>query len=131
MVQESLLYHSIIIKILFGFLLINLFIPLLFEKNSISAIKAVRISSFIYSALITMVIFTGMILYMLGAVPWNLEMSLMVLSFFLLSAIEIVRIRKLKELWIVEQSMVATSSKYILLELVIVGATILMMVVGI
>jgi len=131
MVQESLLYHSMVIKILLGFLVINLFIPLLFKKNSLSAIKAVSISSFIYSALITMAIFTGMILYMLGKVPWNLKISLMVVAFVAMSAIEIVRVRKLKKLWIEEESMAGLSWRYISIELAIAVATVGMMIVGI
>ncbi|SFV58615.1 hypothetical protein MNB_SV-6-1759 [hydrothermal vent metagenome] len=130
MVQESLLYHSMVIKILLGFLAINLFIPLFFKQNSISAIKAVRISSFIYSALIAMAIFTGMILYMLGQVPWSLEMSLMVVASIALATIETMRIKKLKKLWMSEKSMTNLSWRYVATEIAIVAATVAMMIVG-
>jgi len=130
MVQESLLYHAVMIKILLGFLIINLTIPLFFRESSISAIRAVRIGSFIYSALLTMAIFTGMILYMLGEVPWNLEMSLMVVASILLSAIEIVKIRKLKREWMAERSLKKISWIYISVEIVIVSGIVIMMILS-
>jgi len=130
MVQESLLYHAVMIKILLGFLIIYLIIPLFFKESSISAIKAVRIGSFIFSALLTMVIFSGMILYMLGNVPWNWEMSLMVAVSILLSVIEIVKIKKLKREWMAEQSMRKISWIYISVEIIIIATTFIMMTLG-
>jgi hypothetical protein len=124
MVEESLLYHAVMVKILLGFLIINLIIPLFSKESSISAIKVIRVGSFTYSALLTMVIFTGMILYMLGKVAWNIEMSLMVVVSILLSIIEIIRVKKVKREWMANRSMKKISSIYIFVEIVILSMTI-------
>ena len=130
MVQESLLYHAVIIKIFVGLLLLNMLIPLFFKNGSIASIRAVRISVFVYAALLTMTAFTGLIVFMLGAFPWDLNMTLMVLLFVVLSVIEFFRIKRLKELWIAEQNMFVTSVKYILPELALVGGMIYLMIIG-
>lgn len=129
MVQESLLYHSVILKIFSGLLFLNIFIPLFFKNSSIANIRAVRISVFVYAALLTMVAFTGLIVYMLGNFSWGLNLTLMVVLFVLLSIIEFFRIRKLKRLWVAEQNMFAASAKYILLEILLVGGMISLMVI--
>jgi hypothetical protein len=101
---------------------------MLFKKDSVIGIKAVRISVFIYSALLTMVAFTGMILFMLGSIPWSLEMTLMVILSIVLATIETIRIKKLKALWMEERSMVASSAIYIILEISLVALMIYMMI---
>jgi len=128
MVQESLLYHAVIIKIFLWFLILNIALPMLFKKDSVIGIKAVRISVFIYSALLTMVAFTGMILFMLGSIPWSLEMTLMVILSIVLATIETIRIKKLKALWMEERSMVASSAIYIILEISLVALMIYIMI---
>lgn len=129
MVQEALLYHAVIIKIFVALLLLNMLIPLLFKNASIARIKAIRISVFLYSALLTMIAFSGLIVYMLGTSPWDLYITLMVLLFVLLSSLEYFRIKKLKRLWTDEQSMFLPSLTYILLELALLGGMIFLMIV--
>jgi len=128
MVQESLLYHAVIIKMFLWFLILNIVLPMLFKKDSVIGIKAVRVSAFIYSALLTMVAFTGMILFMLGTTPWSMDMTLMVILFIILATIETIRIKKLKSLWMQEKSMVASSAIYIIFEIALVATMIYIMV---
>ena len=129
MAQEALLYHAIIIKIFAALLLLNIVVPLLFQNDSTRAIKAVRISVFFYSALLTMIAFSGLIVYMIGTFAWDLYITLMLLLFILLSVLEYFRIKKLKSLWLAGQSLFWSSLKYILIEFTLLGGMIFLMVV--
>lgn len=129
MAQEALLYHALIIKIFVALLLFNIAIPLLFKNASIARIKAVWISLFLYFALLTMIAFSGLILYMLGSSPWDLYITFMVLLFLFLSLLEYFRIKKLKRVWIEKQSMFLPSLQYILVELALLGGMIFLMIV--
>jgi len=125
MIEEAVLYHAVMIKIFLFLLLINLLIPSLFKSNRAREIKGTRISYFLFSALLAMTAFTGMILYMLMDIPWNLEMTSMVAIFLLLSAIEIARSRRLRRAWLEGESAVSFSWRYVVLEIVLTIAAML------
>ena len=125
MIEEALVYHSAMVKVFLVMLFVNLVIPFLFKSNSIKAIKMTRMSYFLFSALLTMVAFTGMILFMLMDAPWSMGMTGMVVVFVLLSAVEIIRSRKLREAWLKGENGIAVSWRYVLIEIAMTGAMII------
>ena len=129
MVQEALLYHVVTIKVFLFLLVINLLIPWLFRGNEMREIKATRITFFIFSALLSMAAFTGVILFMIAEISWNMRMSLMVAVFISLAAVEIARSMKLRRLWLRDESGVSLSWRYVLVEIVMTAAMILFTIV--
>ena len=129
MVQEALLYHAVTIKVFLFLLVINLLIPWLFRRNEMRGIKATRITFFLFSSLLSMVAFTGVILFMISEVAWNIRMSLMVATFIALTGAEIARSIKLRQLWLSDESGVSLSWRYVLVEIVITAAMILFTII--
>ena len=125
MIEEALVYHSAMVKVFLVMLFVNLVIPFLFKSNSVKAIKMTRMSYFLFSALLAMVAFTGMILFMLMDVPWSMGMTGMVVVFVLLSAVEIIRSRKLREAWLRGENGIAVSWRYVLIEIAMASAMII------
>ena len=125
MIQEALVYHSVMIKLFLVLLVINLWVPWIFKSNIMKEVKATRITFFLYSAMVTMVAFTGAVLVLIAEMPWNMGLSLMVLSWVFLSILEIVRSVKLTKLWREGESAVSVSWRYVMVEIVITAAMIL------
>ena len=113
------------VKVFLIMLFVNLVIPFLFKSNSVKAIKMTRMSYFLFSALLAMVAFTGMILFMLMSAPWSMGMTGMVVVFVLLSVVEIIRSQKLREAWLKGENGIAVSYRYVLIEIVMTGAMII------
>ena len=124
MIEEALLYHSIMVKLFLALLFVNLAIPSLFRSNSVRMIKMTRMSFFLFSALLAMVAFTGMILFMLMSVPWSMGMTGMVVVFLLLSVAEIIRSRKLREAWLKGESGISVSWPWVLIEITMTAVMI-------
>ncbi len=125
MIQEALLYHVVTINFFLFLLAINLLIPWLFRRDEMREIKATRITFFLFSSLLSMVAFTGVILFMIAELSWNTRMSLMVAAFIALAGVEIARSIKLRRLWLRDESGVSLSWRYVLVEIVITAAMIL------
>ncbi len=129
MIQEALLYHIVTINLLLFLLAINLLIPWLFRRNEMREIKATRITFFLFSSLLSMVAFTGVILFMIAELSWNTRMSLMVAAFIALAGVEIARSVKLRRLWLEDESGVSLSWRYVSVEIMIATAMILFTIV--
>ncbi len=129
MIQEALLYHIVTINLLLFLLAINLLIPWLFSRNEMREIKATRITFFLFSSLLSMVAFTGVILFMIAELSWNTRMSLMVAAFIALAGVEISRSVKLRRLWLEDESGVSLSWRYVSVEIMIAMAMILFTIV--
>ena len=125
MIQEAILYHTVTIELFFALLVINLWLPKLFSRDIIKEVKATRISFFFFSAMLTMVAFTGAVLILIAKLPWSIWMSLMVVVWILLSALEIIRARKLTQLWREGQSAVSVSWRYVAAEMLIMAMMLL------
>ena len=125
MIQEALLYHVVTINLFLFLLVINLLIPWLFRRNEMREIRAIRITFFLFSALLSMVAFTGAILFMIAEAPWNTQMSLMVAVFIVLAGVEIARTIKLRRLWLKGESGISLSWRYVLIEIMMTSAMIL------
>ncbi len=122
MIEEALVYHAVMIKLFLTLLVINLGIPWIFRSDFIKEVKATRITFFLYSSMITMVAFTGAVLVLIAEIPWSLWISLMVVSWVLLSIVEIVRSMKLTKLWREGKSVVSVSWRYVMAEIAITVA---------
>ncbi|MEA3454883.1 MAG: hypothetical protein U9R26_00100 [Campylobacterota bacterium] len=125
MVQEALVYHSVMIKLFLVLLAINLWVPWIFKSNIMKEVKATRITFFFYSSMVTMVAFTGAVLVLIAEIPWSLGISLMVVSWVFLSIVEIVRSVKLTRLWREGKSAVSMSWRYVMVEIAITVMMIL------
>ncbi len=125
MIQEAILYHTVTIELFFALLVINLWLPKLFSRDIIKEVKATRISFFFFSAMLTMVAFTGAVLMLIAKLPWSIWMSLMVVVWIILSALEIIRARKLTQLWGEGQSAVSISWRYVAVEMLIMAMMLL------
>jgi len=128
MVQETLLYHSVLVKIFFLFLFVSLALPWLFKGVASSQIKAVRISFFLFFAILTMVAFSGMVLLLIAGTSWNLQIGLMVGALVFLAGLEIARSRKLTRLWREGEDILRLSSKLVAIELAITLCMVALMV---
>ncbi len=125
MVQEALAYHAVMIKLFLVLLVINLWVPWIFRHDIGKEIKRTRITFFLFSAMVTMLAFTGAVLVLIAELPWDSGMTLMVLTWVLLSAVEIARSMKLTRLWREGKSVVSISWRYIAAEIGITIAMIL------
>jgi len=128
MIEETLLYHAVIIKIFLAMLCINLLIPFISQSDRAREVKWTRISFFFFFGLLTMVAFSGLILWMLLEIPWNISMSIMLIAFILLATLEILRNKSLHRVWMVSESGASISWKFVLVEIVIVALMVLLMI---
>ncbi len=128
MVEETLLYHAVTIKIFLAILFINLLIPIITKSERAREVKWTRISFFFFSGLLTMIAFSGVILMMVLEMPWNLSMTIMLIAFVLLTILEIARSRTLHKIWMLSESGASISWKFVLLEIVIVAMMVILMI---
>ena len=128
MIEEAMVYHSVIIKIFLVLLLFNLVAPFLARREIAKEMRITRVSFFLFSALLVMIIFSGMIAFMLIEIPWSIMMSLMVLSFIVLAGLEITRSIKLHKLWMISETGTSLSWKYVLLEIIVIAIMVLLMI---
>ncbi len=125
MAHEALVYHSVMIKLFLVLLVINLWVPWIFRHDIMKEVRRTRITFFFFSAMLTMVAFTGAVLVLIAELPWDSGMTLMVLAWVLLSAVEITRSMKLTRLWREGKSVVSVSWRYVMAEIAITTAMIL------
>jgi len=128
MVEEAMIYHSVIIKIFLVLLLFNLIVPFLTQKEIAKEMRWMRTSFFMFSGLLVMILFSGMITFMILDIPWSMSMTLMVLSFFVLSGLEIKRSLELHKLWMLSKSGVSLSWKYVLIEITVMAVMVLFVI---
>ncbi len=128
MIQEAIFYHSVIVKMFLVLLLFNLLVPIIFNKSIATEMRWTRLTFFLFSGVLSMTLFSGLIAYMLMDIPWNRIMTLMVLSFIILSGFEITRSKKLHELWMLSKRGTSISWKYVLLEITVIAVIVLLII---
>ena len=128
MIQEAMFYHSVIVKIFLVLLLVNLLVPIIFNKSIATEMKWTRLTFFLFSGLLSMALFSGLISYMLLDISWSIMMTLMLLSFIILSGLEITRSRKLHQLWMLSERGTSLSWKYVLSEITVIAVIVLLMI---
>jgi hypothetical protein len=92
--EEMVLYHSVLIKVMLGVLIVGMIIPFLSAECS-KTIKRTRIYMFVSHGLISMIAFTGMIAFVFAKMSWSLDIVAMVVAFLAMIGIEVVKYRKI------------------------------------
>jgi len=95
-VAQMLAGHSILVKVLLGFLVGGLLIPLLTAKNPLGFRKASFIYTMIFQAIVTMVAFAGIVAVFTGDLGWSVTTIIMVAVWAVLMYIEIKKYKLIK-----------------------------------
>ena len=95
-VAQMLAGHSILVKVLLGFLVGGLLIPPLTAKNPLGFRKASFIYTMIFQAIVTMVAFAGIVAVFTGDLGWSVTTIIMVAVWAVLMYIEIKKYKLIK-----------------------------------
>jgi len=95
-VAQMLAGHSLLVKVLLGFLVGGLLIPLLTAKNPLGFRKASFIYTMIFQAIVTMVAFAGIVAVFTGDLGWSVTTIIMVAVWAVLMYIEIKKYKLIK-----------------------------------
>ncbi|MCB4745146.1 MAG: hypothetical protein LGB07_05800 [Sulfurovum sp.] len=96
MIAEIVVSHSILIKVFLGFLVVGFFIPFVIKKNSAGFKKASFIYTMIFQAIVTMIAFTGILLFVMGNFDISLSVIMMTIIWVLLMFVEIKKYKLIK-----------------------------------
>ena len=96
MVAEMLAGHSLLVKVLLGFLVGGLFIPMMTAKNPLGFKKASFIYTMIFQALTTMIAFAGIVAVFSGDLGCSATTIIMVVVWAVLMYIEIKKHKLIK-----------------------------------
>ncbi len=99
--DEMVLYHAILLKAMLGVLFIGMIIPFLTIECS-KTIKRMRIYMFVSHGLITMIAFTGVIAFVFGKIPFNIDIILMIVAFLSMIMVEVLKYKKILKAGTVE-----------------------------
>jgi len=97
MLETMLMTHSILIKAFLGFLVLGLFIPKMTASNPLKFKKASFIYTMVFQALMTMIVFVGIVALVQGDLPFGVSTIIMVIVFAIMMALEIVKYKKIKK----------------------------------
>ena len=92
--EEMVLYHSVLIKIMLGLVVIGMIIPFL-GKVCAKTIKRMRIYMFFSHGLLSMIAFSGIIALVFSHTSINISIIFMIVAFFALIALTIIKYKKM------------------------------------
>ena len=96
MLETVLFTHSILVKVLLGFLVGGLLIPMLTAKNPLGFKKASLIYTFMFQAIVTMIAFAGVVAIFMGDLPMSADIYIMVAVWAVMMYIEIKKYKVIK-----------------------------------
>ena len=96
MLETVLFTHSILVKVLLGFLVGGLLIPILTAKNPLGFKKASLIYTFMFQAIVTMIAFAGVVAMFMGDLPMSADIYIMVAVWAVMMYIEIKKYKVIK-----------------------------------
>lgn len=96
MIEEMILYHSVLTKVFLGFLVVGMLIPMMTAKNPLGFRKASFIYTMIFQAIATMIAFSGLVAMVTGEVGFTLSIIIMIVIWVALMYIEIKKYRLIK-----------------------------------
>lgn len=96
MIETMLSTHSILNYVFIVFLIIGFAIPSM-VKDPLGFKKASYIYTMVFQAIITMVLFSGIVALIVGDFPFNMPIIVMVGSFAVMMAVEISRHKRIKK----------------------------------
>lgn len=91
--NEMVLYHSVLIKVMLGVLVVGMVIPFL-SRECPKTVKRLRIYMFFSHGLLSMIAFSGLIAFVFADLPMTLSMMAMIVIFFAMIMIEVVKYKK-------------------------------------
>jgi len=97
MIETMLMTHSILIKAFLAFLVLGLFVPKMTANNPLKFKKASFLYTMIFQALMTMIVFVGIVALVAGDLPFGLSTIIMIIVFAIMMALEIVKYKKIKK----------------------------------
>ncbi len=96
MVAEMLVTHSILVKVLLGFLVGGLFIPFLTAKNPFGFRKVSFIYTMVFQAILTMIAFAGIVAIFAGDLGWTISTIIMLALWAVMMFTEIKKYKLIK-----------------------------------
>ena len=125
MFREMLFYHSILIYLTVGFLILGGLIPFLIQ-NYTKVVKLMRMYMFFIHTLFVMVAFSGLVAFAFAKLSFNLSIFNMIVIYLAVTASESVmylRVLKAEDMKVVK----LTTLKYTLINLLLMSAMIIYM----
>jgi len=131
MLAEMLLTHSILIYTFIGFLVLGFLIPVM--KKEALAFKKASFLYTIFQAIITMIVFSGIVVLVVGDFDFGMTIIIMIAVFAVMMGIEISKYKRIKKADLEDEAtftMIRSGfTKASILNLVVlVGITIFMIV---
>jgi len=96
MLEEMLLTHRILIYTFIGFIVLGFLIPIL-KKEPLGFKKASFLYTMIFQAIITMIVFSGIVALVVGDMDFGLTIIIMIAVFAVMMGIEISKYKKIKK----------------------------------
>ena len=91
---EMVLYHSILIKAMLAVFVVGSIIPFL-SSECAKTVKRMRIYMFVAHGTLTMIAFSGVIAFVFADLPFTLSIITMIVMFFAMIMIEVVKYKKI------------------------------------
>ncbi|WP_309496632.1 hypothetical protein [Sulfurovum sp.] len=96
MLETILSSHSLLVKVLLGFLVGGLLIPMLTAKNPLGFKKASLIYTFTFQGITTMIAFVGVVAMFMADLPMTVSIYIMVALWAVMMYIEIKKYKVIK-----------------------------------
>lgn len=116
--------HRHLVEGLLLVLLLNLFLPWLFRQLPSRRIFTTRIGYFAFWALWSMVLFSGLIVFVFMKHPMTTSVIAMMLLSLLLPIMDAYRAVRLKRLWLQGEEGLEFSAKVVMAEIILLSAVI-------
>ncbi len=118
--------HRYLVEVLLFIMIFNIIILLILKDNLIKAVLLGRIGFFGFWMAWTMVVFSGLIVYIFMKQPYNLPVNSMIVASIILPIIDGYRAVKLRKIWSSHRIGLAFNTTMILIELAIVAGIIIL-----
>jgi hypothetical protein len=132
MLAEMLLTHSILIYTFIGFLVLGFLIPVM-KKEPLGFKKASFLYTMIFQALITMIVFSGIVALVVGDMDFSMTIIIMIAVFAVMMGIEISKYKRIKKADLEDEATFtmirsAFTKASVLNLIVLVGITVFMII---
>jgi hypothetical protein len=132
MLTEMLLTHRILIYIFIGFIIGGFLIPIM-RKEPLAFKKSSFIYTMIFQAIITMIVFSGIVVLVVGDFDFGMTIIIMIAVFAVMMGIEISKYKRIKKSDLEDEAtfnMIRSgfTKASVLNLIVLVGITVFMMV---
>jgi hypothetical protein len=119
MIEEAITYHLVTIEMLLAAMIFNLTVSQLVKEPFA---KIIRSGYFLFWAMVSMVIFAGIVLFLITTSSFDVRVFTMVLGIVAIGIIEFKRVRANTMLWTQEKSIKKSSLLSITIEITLLLA---------